>query len=91
MGERKRHTFDENITQVLEYCRIPKTLHSIKDNFYFNNDKLKYVINFLVSSGWIVITELPRDGRHVKQIRTTEEGKVELKSRVKVLGAIAKC
>jgi hypothetical protein len=53
-------------------------MHAVKDKFSFSNEKLKKVIADLQNPAYISISELPRDGRHVKQIITTDLGKAQL-------------
>ncbi|MGD0331394.1 MAG: hypothetical protein ABSB40_13275 [Nitrososphaeria archaeon] len=81
MSKRTRHTYLDNLLAVMNYCRQPKTMHAVKDKYSFSNEKLKRVIADLESKAYISISELPRDGRHVKQIILTERGKAELLDR----------
>ena len=78
MSVRKRHTLQENIIDILNLCRQPRTKHYIKDRYNFSNDKLKKVIADLQSQGLIKVSMLSGDGRGTQAIQTTEEGKAYL-------------
>ena len=80
MSTRTRHTYEENLIAVMNYCRQPRTMHAVKDTFSFSNEKLKRVLAELTSKEYISISELPRDGRHVKQLVTTAKAKEVLSS-----------
>ena len=56
MSIQKRHTLQENIIDILNLCRQPRTKHFIKDKFNFSNDKLKKVIADLQSQGLIKVS-----------------------------------
>ncbi len=85
MSTRTRHTYEENLIAVMNYCRQPRTMHAVKDTFSFSNEKLKRVLAELTSKEYISISEisiseLPRDGRHVKQLVITAKAKEVLLS-----------
>ena len=75
MSVRKRHTLQENIIDILNLCRQPRTKHFIKDKFNFSNDKLNSVLETLQSKGFLTITDKGGDGRGTKNITTTDLGK----------------
>jgi len=75
---RKRHTLQENIIEILNLCKQPRTKHFIKDKFNFSNDKLKRVLSDLQSQGYIIVCMVSGDGRGTQAIQTTEEGKAYL-------------
>ena len=75
---RTRHTLQENIIDILNLCRQPRTKHFIKDKFNFSNDKLKRVLEDLQGQGFIIICLVSGDGRGTQAIQTTEVGKAYL-------------
>jgi DNA-binding PadR family transcriptional regulator len=74
-----KHTFEENLVNILNDCKTVRTLHFIKDKYNFSHDKLCFTLEKLVAEGLIKITIKSGDGRRIKQIATTELGREKLK------------
>ncbi len=75
LSTKHRHTYEENLIEVMQFCRQPRSLHAIKDKFYFNCYKLKRVMDELQGQGYVIVCLVPRDGRGTQAIQLTVVGK----------------